>query len=169
MTLTRTEDNGCTLILERVIGAPRHAVWRCWTETALFKQWYCPAPWTVPEADFDPRPGGRMNCVMQGPDGERVVIVGCWLEVVAQERLTFTDAFAEGFVPRPNAFMTGFVRLSDEAAGETRLLWGARHTSEEEAKKHLDMGFEQGWSAAAGQLETLARQIAGLDPQAAAS
>ena len=165
----RTEDKGCTLVLDRVIAAPRDAVWRCWTETDLFKQWYCPAPWTVPEADFDLRPGGRMNCVMQGPDGERIETTGCWLEIVAPEKLTFTDAYTEGFMPQPESFMTGFVRFADQGPEETHLTWGARHTSEDDAKKHLEMGFDEGWNAAASQLETLARQVAGLTSLKAAS
>ena len=151
-----------TLVIERVLQAPRAAVWRCWTEAALLKQWFCPKPWIVSEADLDPRPGGRMNCVMEGPDGERVVLPGCWLEVIPEERLTFTDAFTEGFVPQANPFMTGFVRLTDHPGGGTAMSWGARHASEEDRNKHIEMGFEQGWSAAAAQLEELARRVAGL-------
>lgn len=60
------------LRLVRTLTAPRAAVWRCWTEPELLQQWFCPQPWTVPEADFDLRPGGRMNTVMAGPNGERV-------------------------------------------------------------------------------------------------
>jgi uncharacterized protein YndB with AHSA1/START domain len=169
MTSTRTEDDGLTLVLECVLDAPRGLVWRCWTDSELLKQWYCPRPWTVPEADFDLRPGGRMNCVMQGPKGERIELFGCWLEVAAEERLTFTDAFTEGFMPRPNSFMTGFVRLFDHGAGQTRMIWGARHVSEEQVKQHLAMGFEKGWSAAAAQLDGLARQLAAGQPGKAAS
>ena len=88
---------------------------------------------------------------------------GSWLEVVPQERLTFTDAFTEGFVPRADPFMTGFVRLADHADGGTQMVWGARHATEDDMKKHLEMGFEQGWRAAADQLDELARHVAGLD------
>ncbi len=156
MTVTRTEDNGLTLILDRLIAAPRAVVWRCWTEANLLEQWYCPAPWRATEAELDLRVGGRMNCVMQGPAGERVEVVGCFLEVIDRERLTFTDAYTEGFKPRPSSFMTGFVHLSDEGEGQTRMIWGARHSNLEDAQKHLDMGFEDGWTAASAQLETLA-------------
>jgi len=153
--------DGLTLEIERVINAPRGAVWRCWTEPALLKQWYCPKPWSVPEADFDLRPGGRMNTVMQGPEGERIENRGIWLEVVEGEGLTFTDAYTEGFVPCENAFMTGFVRLSDAPNDATRVVWGARHVREADKRKHLDMGFEQGWTAASAQLADLAASIAG--------
>ena len=104
--------------------------------------------------------GGRMNCVMQGPNGERIDITGMFLEVVAEERLIFTDAYSEGYMPRANPFMTGYVRLFDSGNGRTKMIWGARHTSAEDKQKHLDMGFEQGWSAAAEQLQDLAKGIA---------
>ena len=39
------------LTLTRLIAAPRAAVWRCWTEPELIKQWFTPRPWTTP-----PRP-----------------------------------------------------------------------------------------------------------------
>ena len=73
-----TEARPYTLHIDRVLNAPKAAVWRCWTEADLVKQWFCPKPWTVPEADFDLRPGGRMNTVMQGPDGTRVEFMEPW-------------------------------------------------------------------------------------------
>ena len=33
------------LTLTRVLNAPREKVYRCWTEPALLKQWFTPAPW----------------------------------------------------------------------------------------------------------------------------
>lgn len=160
MTTSDTGSQDFSLEIERIIGAPRDVVWRCWTETDLFRQWYCPAPWIISHADIDLKVGGRMNCVMEGPDGERHEIVGMLLEFVPGERLTFTDGYAEGFMPRANPFMTGYVRLADHGDGETRMVWGARHTSAEDRQKHIEMGFEQGWNAAAGQLDELARRIA---------
>lgn len=151
---------GLTLELSRDIPAPRRAVWRCWTEADLLKQWFCPKPWFVPEADLDVRPGGRMNTVMAGPNGESFDNTGIFLEVVDGTRLTFTDAYSEGFVPRENSFMTGYVELSDLPDGGTRLVWGARHGSETNRDKHLEMGFEPGWTAASGQLADLAVSIA---------
>lgn len=108
---------------------------------------------------MDVRAGGRFNTVFAGPNGERMENVGSFLEIVPLHRLVFTDAFSEDFVPRPDSFMTGFVQLSDTDDGGTHMLWGARHTSAEQAAKHAEMGFEQGWNAAVDQLETLAKSL----------
>lgn len=154
-----TPANEFELVIGRIIDAPRHAVWRCWTEEDLLKQWHCPRPWSVPEADFDLRPGGRFNTVFAGPDGERMENKGMWLEIVPEERLVFTDFYTEGYVPQGDGFMTGFVELSDTEDGKTCFIWGARHRNAETMKQHVEMGFEQGWGAAADQLEETAQSV----------
>ncbi len=147
------------LRLDIVIDAPRAAVWRCWTEPELIQQWFCPKPWRVSHAEIDARAGGRMNTVMEGPNGERFENVGAWLEVEHERRLTFTDGYSEGFVPASSHFMTGYLELADAPGGKTHMIWGARHASAEDTEKHLQMGFMEGWQAAALQLEELAATL----------
>lgn len=148
------------LKIERVLKAPRGAVWRCWTEIELLKRWFCPHPWRLAEAAIDLRPGGRMNTVMEGPDGARMERQGVWLEIVEGRKLTFTDVYTEGFIPSARPFMTGFVELSDAPDGATHMVWGARHASDADLRKHLEMGFERGGGAAAAQLDELAQRVA---------
>jgi predicted 3-demethylubiquinone-9 3-methyltransferase (glyoxalase superfamily)/uncharacterized protein YndB with AHSA1/START domain len=159
MSKVEIRKEGLTLELAREIAAPRQALWRCWTDPELLKLWFCPKPWFVSEAEIDVRPGGRMNTVMNGPDGERFENVGMILEVIEGRRLTFTDAFSENYTPRDNAFMTGYVELTDIPGQGTRMVWGARHANEATRDQHLEMGFEEGWKAASAQLDLLARSI----------
>ncbi|MEQ8443080.1 MAG: SRPBCC domain-containing protein [Alphaproteobacteria bacterium] len=167
MTDIKINTQGMVLELQRTIDAPRYTVWRCWTEPDLLKKWYCPKPWMVTEAEVDLTPGGIMRTVMQGPDGTQIDVDGIFLEVVDGERLTFTDGYGKGFVPRETSFMTGYVVLADAPGGKTTLTWGARHTTEDDKQKHLEMGFEPGWSAASEQLNDLAKTIAD-DPSSCA-
>lgn len=74
MTTNASDDR--TLVLDRILEAPREAVWRCWTEGELLRQWFCPKPWGVSRAELDVRPGGRNFVVMQGPQGEQVPVAG---------------------------------------------------------------------------------------------
>ncbi|MGD9801643.1 MAG: SRPBCC family protein [Parvularculaceae bacterium] len=147
------------LLVDVSLDAPRGAVWRCWTEPSLLMEWYCPKPWRVESVDAEYKPGGRFNSVFAGPNGERFENVGCLLAITAGERLVFTDGYREGWVPADKHFMTGFVELSDDGDGKTRMKWGARHANEDDSKKHLEMGFSEGWKAAAAQLETLAKML----------
>jgi uncharacterized protein YndB with AHSA1/START domain len=155
-----TSASANELSITRHIRTPRDAVWRCWTESELLKQWYCPKPWRVPEADIDLKPGGRMNTVFEGPNGERHDNKGVFLDISHLERLIFTDAFSEGFIPKDGApFMTGFVHLTDAPDGGTTMHWGARHWTAEDKAKHEAMGFHEGWKAAAAQLDELAQKV----------
>ena len=152
-------SNELILKVERVINAPRSIVWKCWTDLALFKQWYCPRPLQVTEAEFELFPGGRMNTVMEGPNNARVDSKGVWLEVIPYSRLVFTDAFTEGFVPTAEPFLTWCAEFTDESTEKTKMTWGARHRSKEDVKRHLEMGFEVGWNTAVDQLDDLARRV----------
>lgn len=149
-----------TLSITRHFKAPRAAVWRCWSEGELLKQWYVPKPWYVSQATLDVRAGGACNTVFNGPAGEVHPNAGQYLEVVEGERLTFTDAYIGDFEPSDKApFMTGYVVLTDAPAGGTNMEWGARHWSDESMEQHKSMGFEAGWNAAADQLDVLAASL----------
>lgn len=62
--------------------------------------------------------------------------MGCFLEVVENKRLVFTDALLPGF--RPAA----------KPESGARLIF----TDEIDRQKHADMGFHQGWGIALDQL-----------------
>jgi uncharacterized protein YndB with AHSA1/START domain len=146
------------LALTRLIAAPRHALWRCWTEPELIKRWFTPRPWTTPVAEVDVRPGGASDMVFRGPDGEEFPNRGVYLEVVPDERLVFTDAYTAGWIPSAKPFMTGIITFADEG-GATRYTALARHWTAEDRARHEDMGFHDGWGRATDQLETLARSL----------
>ena len=87
------------------------AMWRCWTEPDLLKQWFCPPPWHVSEAVLDVRPGGTSFILMNGPNGETAPNIGAYLEVVPGEKLVFTDAFCKDWEPAGKPFMVGTLTL----------------------------------------------------------
>lgn len=148
------------LRLERVLDAPREAVWRCWTEAALLPSWFAPEPWTTEVREMDVRPGGAMHTVMRGPEGEESGGVGVYLDVVPNERLVFTDAFTPGWVPADGTpFMVAIIELSDAGRGKTRYVARARHWTEEKKKEHEAMGFHEGWGQVADQLEAAAKAL----------
>lgn len=80
------------LVLERVVDVPPEKVWAAWTEPEQVVKWFTPKPWQTVECQIDLRPGGIFRTVMRSPEGEDHDNVGCWLEVVENERLVWTDA-----------------------------------------------------------------------------
>ncbi len=147
------------LVFTRHIAAPRAAVWRCWTEPELLKQWFTPRPWTTPVVETDLRAGGASYFLFRGPNGEEFPNRGVYLEVVPQQRLVFTDAYVEAWVPSAEPFMTAIVTLAD-ASGGTHYEARVRHWTEAAMKRHEDMGFHAGWGKAADQLEEVAKRVA---------
>lgn len=146
---------GHELKLVREIDAPREKIFKAWTVPELMKEWLCPLPWRVTEAELDARPGGRCNNTMEGPDGEVIPNQGVFLEVVENEKLVFTDAFTEGWIPTGKPFMVGVVLLEELPGGRTRYTAKALHWSEEDRKAHEEMGFHEGWGKATDQLVAL--------------
>ncbi len=146
------------LVITRLIDAPREALYRCWTEPELVKQWFAPLPYTTPIVEMDVRPGGSSLIVMRGPDGVEMPNPGIFLEVVPNARLVFTDAYTEAWAPSAKPFMTGILTFEDEA-GQTRYTARVRHWSAEDCAAHEAMGFHQGWGICTDQLAALAATL----------
>ena len=145
------------LVLERWVPVSPARVWRAWTKPEELMQWFCPRPWKVVECKIDLRPGGQFMTVMQGPDGVRMPEGdGCYLEVIPERRLVFTDSLLPGYRPSGQSFMTGMLLLTPEGEG-TRYVAIARHANPETRKQHEEMGFHHGWGAALDQLIELAQ------------
>lgn len=144
-------DPELDLVLERVVDVPRELVWKAWTTPEHLMQWFTPAPWKTVECEIDLRPGGFFRTTMLSPDGEKFPNEGCYLEVVKNERLVFTDALSEGFRPTETSFMTAVIML--EALGKrTKYTALVMHSDEENREKHEQMGFHEGWGKALDQL-----------------
>jgi len=155
-------DPRLDLVLERVIDVPRELVWRAWTTPELLKRWFTPAPYRTSECEIDLRPGGVFRNVITSPEGENFPYVGCYLEVVPNERLVWTIALLPGFRPAPIVNdvpqFTAILTLTPEGAG-TRYRVVAKHRDEASSRKHDEMGFQDGWGAALDQLVALAKTL----------
>lgn len=151
-------DPRLDLILERVVDVPPNLVWEAWTKPEHLREWFTPAPWTVSDCEVDLRPGGIFRTTMRSPEGQDFPNTGCYLEIVPIERLVFTDTLLPGYRPAENPFFTAI--LTFEPAGQgTRYTALVRHRDAAGRKKHEDMGFHNGWSAALDQLVAHARKM----------
>ena len=146
------------LVLTRLIDAPREKLFRAWTEPALLMQWFAPLPWTTPRAELDVRPGGASLVVMRGPDGNEFPNRGVYLDVVANQRLVFTDAYTAAWEPASKPFMTVILTFEDEA-GKTRYTARVRHWTVTDREAHEKMGFHEGWGRTTDQLAALAATL----------
>ena len=150
-----TIDPKLDLVLERIVDVSPKLVWQAWTQPEHLKHWFTPAPWTTSECEIDLRPGGVFRTVMRDPDGTEHPNVGCYLEVVPQQRLVWTDALLPGFRPALTHFLPGFftgLLLLEPHADGTRYLAIARHGAPNVRDQHEQMGFYEGWGTVADQM-----------------
>ncbi len=151
-------DPELDLVLERVVSVPPALVWKAWTEPEHLKRWFTPRPWRTVACQIDLRPGGIFSTKMCSPEGEETQDdPGCYLEIVENRRLVFTDALGPGYRPKGKGFMTAIILLEPEGGG-TRYRAIVKHANPEAKRKHEEMGFFNGWSTALDQLVELAKE-----------
>jgi uncharacterized protein YndB with AHSA1/START domain len=158
MTAEAAPTSDRELVLTRIIDAPRDKLFRAWTEPELLKQWFAPLPYTTPVAELDVRPGGASLIVMRDPDGNEFPNRGIYLDVVKNERLVFTDAYAKAWEPSEKPFMTGILTFEDDGS-RTRYTACVRHWTVADREAHEKMGFHEGWGQCTDQLAALVAKL----------
>lgn len=157
------------LMFERVVDVPRELVWQAWTTPELLTPWFCPLPWKTVACEIDLRPGGLFHTVMQSPEGQTFPSDGCYLEIIKNEKLVWTNALEPGFRPakQPEAspghecaefLMTATISLEPHANG-TKYTAFVQHADAASRAKHEKMGFKEGWGVALDQLVAMINKM----------
>lgn len=167
--ITHKPDPKLDLVMERVIDVPPHLVWLAWTKPEHIVKWFTPAPWKTVACEIDLRPGGLFHTVMQSPEGQQFPSDGCYLEIVENRKLAWTNALLPGYRPAPeppenkehecSEFLFTAILLLEPHGGGTKYTAIAIHRSPEERDRHDKMGFEEGWGKALEQLVEVARTM----------
>ena len=151
-------DPKLDLVLEKKTDVAPEQIWKALTEPAHLKAWFCPRPWKTVEAELDVRPGGVMRTVMQSPEGQNMPEgVGCYLEVVKNQKLVWTSALLPGYRPQkastnPHEFPFTAVILIEADGKGSKYTAIAIHRDEESKNTHAAMGFQDGWGMAFDQM-----------------
>jgi uncharacterized protein YndB with AHSA1/START domain len=140
-------------VIERFIDAPRKLVWEALTKPEHIKEWYMPKAWgRVAKCELDMRPGGAFSIDIAVGDGREVPNLGCVLEVVPMERLSWTSMLFPGY--RPAVFddipITAIMTLESVGAG-TRYIFTALHRDEADFEKNKESGWAEGTKIALDQ------------------
>jgi uncharacterized protein YndB with AHSA1/START domain len=155
------------LSFTRIVDVPKASIWRAWTEPALLPLWFCPLPWKTIAAEIDLRPGGLFSSTMQSPEGQNFPNIGCYLEIIPNQKLVWTNALLPGFRPSPASptcgeenvdfKFTAAIELADHPQG-TVYTATVTHADEAGCKQHAAMGFEQGWGMALDQMVAMIKK-----------
>ncbi|MEO8196728.1 MAG: SRPBCC family protein, partial [Thermoanaerobaculia bacterium] len=139
-----TPDPKLDLVLERSVDVPPVLVWAAWTQPRHILHWFTPAPWKTIDCEIDLRPGGIFRTTMLSPEGQEFPNSGCFLEVVPEKRLVWTDALLPGYRPAENPYFTAVLTFTPQGKG-THYHVLARHRDEAGRQRHEEMGFANGW------------------------
>ena len=145
------------ITLTRVYDAPRALVFKAWTDPQLLARWWGPKMFTNPVCEVDARPGGKLRIVMRGPDGNDYPMRGVFKEVVAPERLSFSNFAVDA---EDRSVIDGFTTvLFAEEGGKTRLTVFTRGKAVQPVAIQYLQGMEQGWSMSLDKLAELLPQL----------
>jgi uncharacterized protein YndB with AHSA1/START domain len=142
------------ILITREFDAPRHLVYRAWTEPELVRRWWTANRGEMTVAEIDLRVGGTWRYVMVTPDGLEVAFHGEYRELVPNERIVSTEVY-EGM---PDAQAVDTLTLA-EGGGRTTLRLLVQHSSKEHRDAHIESGMEDGLQDALDLLEQVAGSL----------
>jgi uncharacterized protein YndB with AHSA1/START domain len=150
-TATVTLPTDEQILIAREFDAPKHLVYKAWTDPELVKRWWNAKRGEVTVAEIDLRVGGTWRYVMVTDDGFEVAFHGEYREIVPNEKIVSTEVF-EGV---PDAESLNTLTLT-EAEGRTTLTILVEHQSKEHRDAHIASGMEAGLQDALDLLEQVA-------------
>jgi uncharacterized protein YndB with AHSA1/START domain len=137
-----------TMTLTAEFTATVAGVWQLWADPRRLERWWGPPTHPATVVEHDLRAGGTVSYYVTGPDGERSP--GWWrvLAVTPPSGLEFE--LGDPGIP----VLLVRVRIGERPGG-TRMVIVTTFPTPEAMDQLIVMGFEQGLSAAVGQIDAL--------------
>jgi uncharacterized protein YndB with AHSA1/START domain len=145
------------VLIVREFDAPRHLVYRAYTEPELVKRWWSGERGEVTSAEIDLRVGGTWRYVMVAHGEFEVAFHGEYREIVPNERIVTTEVY-EGAPPEAG-YATNVVTLT-EHDGRTTLEVLMEVDSKDVRDMILATGMETGMQESYDALERVAVSLA---------
>jgi len=137
-----------TLLLERVIKAPRSIVWGAWMNAETLPQWWGPDGFSCRTKRIDLRKGGEWVFDMIGPDGTVYPNHHRYIEVRPEERIGYTLLWGENGPKHADAW----VSFADQD-GATKITLGMALSTAAEYHKAKGFGAVELGQQTLGKLE----------------
>ena len=124
-----------TMVLQRVIKAPRRVVWGAWMNPEALPQWWGPDGFSCRTTRIDLRTGGEWVFDMIAPDGTVFPNHHRYGEVRADDRIGYTLLWGENGPKHADAWV-----LFEEADGATNVTLGMIFSTATEFEQARDFG-----------------------------
>jgi uncharacterized protein YndB with AHSA1/START domain len=158
VTDVRHDLDTLTLTMTAQFAAPVERVWQVYADPRQLEQVWGPPTYPATVVDHDFKPGGRVNYLMTGPEGDKHA--GWWEITAIDEPSTFSfdDGFADlDFNPSPNTPVSHNVYTFESHDGGTRATYVSTYDSAEDLQKVLEMGIIEGATLAINQIDEFLR------------
>jgi len=127
-----------TMVLSRVIDAPRQVVWGAWMNSDTLPQWWGPDGFSCNTKRIDLRAGGEWVFDMIAPDGTVFPNHHLYGEVRAEDRIAYALLWGENGPKHADAWAS-----FEDADGATRVTLGMVFTAEAEFQRARDIGAQE--------------------------
>lgn len=147
------------LIVVREFDAPLPVVWKAWTDSSILDQWWAPKPWQAKTKTMDFREGGVWLYSMVGPDGTEFWCRADFKKIDENSSFSARDSFCDenGNVAKdiPGSFWMNQFSATDSG---TKVEVTITFESVADMEKIVEMGFEEGFTMAHGNLDELLKR-----------
>lgn len=141
------------LLITRVFDAPRHLVYRVWTEREHMLKWCAPHGFNITHGEAEVQPGGAWRSCMVSPEGVEHWVGGVYREVVPDERLVFTHVWDETDMPPHETLVT--LEFADFEENKTKLYFRQQFFRSVASRD----GHEGGWTESFERLATYLHEL----------
>lgn len=155
-TKVETNIKEKSVLVSREFNAPLSNVWRAYTESKILDQWWGPAPWKAETKSMNFKDGGFWLYAMVGPENEKHWGRMNYVTIEQHKKFKIEDAFCDenGNQNTDLPVSKGEIVFTETNSGvlvEFKMIYN----TEEDVKKIIEMGFEQGISICLDQLDKL--------------
>lgn len=154
------EQSDTELTFTQVLNAPRELLFKVFSEPEHVKQWWGPEGWMMPVCTIDFRLGGTWLYCIRNSEGEEHWAKAVYREIVAPERIVFTDNMVDaGGGPIEGLPAKRVTVTFDGLDGKTRLKVLVQLASAADLKQLVDMGFARHFPETLQHLEQLLENV----------
>jgi uncharacterized protein YndB with AHSA1/START domain len=137
-----------TMVLQRVIQAPRSVVWGAWMNPETLPLWWGPDGFSCRTKRIDLRAGGEWVFDMIAPDGTVFPNHHLYLEARPEQRIAYSLLWGENGPKHADAWVS-----FEDQDGATRVTLGMVLSTAEDFRQAMDMGAVELGHQTLGKLE----------------
>ena len=155
-TVYEKDEAAKKIVVSRAFNAPVALVWKAWTDRDILDQWWAPKPWRAQTRSMNFTIGGTWLYAMVGPQGETHWCRADYSAIDVERGFTGTDCFCDETGAKNDALPVQVWKVQFEATGAaTHVRVEITFERQEDLARIVEMGFEQGFAMAHGNLDEL--------------